>query len=85
MNKTKKREFLKTTQTEKRKLLITARKSKGLTQKQVAEIAGISRTAYTNIELGTAMPSVKTAISIAKALDFDWTSFFVKEKEQDAL
>lgn len=54
----------------------SARKSKGLTQKQVADLAGISRTTYTNIELGTARPSVKSAKSIANVLGIDWTNFF---------
>lgn len=74
MRKTAKKDFLK-----------SARKSKGFTQKQIADMAGISRTTYTNIELGTARPSVKSAMSIAKVLEIDWTDFFEKKFEQDAL
>lgn len=50
-----------------------------LTQEQVSKIAGISRTAYANIESGFRDPSVKTAKSIATALKFDWTIFFKEE------
>jgi len=44
------------------------RKAKGLTQGEVAQQAGISRTAYRNIETGKADPKVDTLISICNAL-----------------
>lgn len=47
-----------------------------LTQRQAALLAGISRSAYSNIELGLRTPSVSTAKKIAKALDFNWQIFF---------
>lgn len=46
-----------------------------LTQEQVAKLAGISRSAYSNIENGRGL-SVKLAQKIAKALRFDWKLFF---------
>ena len=44
------------------------RKDKGLTQGEVAQQAGISRTAYRNIETGKADPKVDTLISICNVL-----------------
>ena len=52
------------------------RLARGLTQEQVAKIAGVDRTTITKIENGTLRPSVKTAQKIAQVLDFDWTIFF---------
>jgi transcriptional regulator with XRE-family HTH domain len=46
------------------------------TQEQISLLAGISRSAYSNIELGSRTPSVRTAKAIAKALKFDWQLFF---------
>lgn len=50
-----------------------------LTQEQVAERAGISRTFYTEIETGSKKPSTKTAKKIAQVLNFDWVIFFEDE------
>lgn len=50
-----------------------------LTQEQVAERAGISRTFYTEIETGSKNPSTKTAKKIAQVLNFDWVIFFEDE------
>lgn len=46
-----------------------------LTQEQVALLAGISRSAYSNIERGRGL-SVQLAKKIGKALNFDWQLFF---------
>lgn len=46
-----------------------------LTQEQVALLAGISRSAYSNIERGKGL-SVPLAKKIAKALNFEWLLFF---------
>lgn len=46
------------------------------TQEQVAKLAGISRSAYSNIESGKRAPSVDAAKKIAKALNFNWQIFF---------
>ncbi len=56
------------------------RKSRKLTQKELAEIVNVSRTLITEIENGKADPSVKTAKAIAKELEFDWTEFFKEAK-----
>jgi transcriptional regulator with XRE-family HTH domain len=46
------------------------------TQCQIALLAGISRSAYSNIEIGKRDPSVATAKAIARALGFEWNIFF---------
>lgn len=52
------------------------RLSKNLTQKQVADRAGIARTTYASIEQGERNAGVPTAKAIAKVLGFHWTLFF---------
>lgn len=49
--------------------LIEARAEKGLTQKELAEITGISQGDISRIERGTANPSIRTIQRIATALD----------------
>ena len=53
------------------------RKAKGLTQKQVAELCGISRSYYAGVEHGSANASGEAAKLIADALGFDMSLFFV--------
>lgn len=55
------------------------------TQQEAADLIGISRGAYANIEVGNRNPSIKTAKKIALAFNFNWTLFFneeVVEKKQ---
>lgn len=56
--------------------LIDARKSAGLTQKQLADNVGISRAFLTNIELGKYAPSLKVACQIASTLGCDINDLF---------
>lgn len=56
--------------------LIEIRKSKNLTQDEVATKSGISRQYYSFIENGDRNCPVETAKKIADALGFDWTKFF---------
>lgn len=51
------------------KALMEARSEKGLTQKELAEITGISQGDISRIERGTANPSIKTIQRLATALD----------------
>ena len=51
-------------------------KSNNMTQGQLAEKVGISRTMITEIENGNANPSVEVAKKIAAVLGFDWTRFY---------
>ncbi|MDQ7092213.1 helix-turn-helix transcriptional regulator [Desulfosporosinus sp. PR] len=47
-----------------------------LTQQQVANKAGISRSYYAELESGNKNPGVKTAKKLSSVLMFDWTLFF---------
>jgi putative transcriptional regulator len=60
----------------RRNWLIQIRAKSKLTQNDVSKRAGISRSGYSNIEIGTRNPSVPTAQKIAKVLGFNWTIFF---------
>jgi putative transcriptional regulator len=61
---------------EMRQWLIQIRILKGYTQQEVANLAGISRSYYSGIEVGTRNAPAKTAKKIAGVLGFDWTLFF---------
>jgi putative transcriptional regulator len=56
------------------------RLSKGFTQFQVAEMSGISRSYYADIERGTANAGGAAAKRIADALGFEMTLFFANER-----
>ena len=56
--------------------LIALRTQKGLSQKCVAELAGMAQPSYCTIEKGTTNPRVQTAKAITEVLDFDWTRFY---------
>ncbi|MBC9808150.1 helix-turn-helix transcriptional regulator [Carnobacterium maltaromaticum] len=58
--------------------LAEIREKNNLTQKTIADKAGIARTTYSSIEQGRRNPSVKNAMRIAEVLGFDWTIFFKK-------
>lgn len=60
----------------KRKWLIDIRKKRNKSQGWVSEKAGISRSFYTNIELGNKDPSLETQFKISQALNFN-PRFFV--------
>lgn len=47
-----------------------------MTQEEVSNAVGISRSSYCNIENGGRNPSVETAKKIAEVLHFDWTRFY---------
>ena len=59
--------------------LVSLRKKKNLTQRQVAEKSGISVCFLSQIETGNRKPSVKVAKQIANALKFSWTTFFKED------
>lgn len=52
-------------------LLKAARKARQLTQEQVAEMAGISRPRYREIEAGSSAARTTTLINIARALGLE--------------
>jgi transcriptional regulator with XRE-family HTH domain len=53
------------------RLLKQARLAASLTQEQIAEMAGISRPRYRDIETGTAAARATTLINIARALGLE--------------
>ena len=59
-----------------RKWLIELRKERGLSQYQLADLVGISRSHYTTIESGLRTPSGRTAKKIADVLGFDMALFY---------
>lgn len=58
------------------KTLRACRKLKGLTQDQVAELAGISQNAYSEIELGHYMPRLYVAMKISLVLESPINNLF---------
>ena len=60
-----------------RKALLNARIERNLTQEEVAQKAGISRSAYTNIERGVKNPSFDVAVRIKKAVGFQNDDIFL--------
>ena len=59
-----------------RKALLNARIERNLTQEEVAQKAGISRSAYTNIERGVKNPSFDVAVRIKRPSVARTTIFF---------
>ena len=49
---------------------------KGMTQEQLAEKAGVSRSHVTRIERGEIRPSVPVAKKLGEVLDVDWRCFY---------
>lgn len=60
-----------------------ARIRAGLTQAQVAKIAGVSTLMYQRYEYGTSDPTVKVAIRIADALGVDVKELFGEVESSD--
>lgn len=56
--------------------LVAIRENLKLSQKIVAERAGITQPSYCNIEIGRRSPSVRSAKKIAAVLGFDWINFY---------
>lgn len=65
----------------KRDWLKEIRLAKKVTQGEVADACGISRSYFTQIELGIRRPSPDLAIAIADELNFDWTRFFIENNK----
>lgn len=53
------------------------REAKGLTQSEVADLAGISRVAYRNIESGSSTPKVSTLQNIASGVEVKLQDLFI--------
>ena len=55
----------------------------GLTQAELAEKAGISRSLYSLIELGISRPSIQVALRLAYALDMSVEEVFGHLADED--
>lgn len=64
----------------KRHWLIQKRKGKGMSQKELAKLCGVSNKTISKIELGYRMPSGELAYKLSKVLGFDMTLFY-REKD----
>lgn len=62
--------------------LVQCRKTKGFTQKEVAEKCGISRSYYADIEQGKANASGRAAKLISDVLGFDMSLFFAEVRRE---
>ena len=60
--------------------MIDARKERGMTQKELAEITGISQADISRLERGTGNPSLKTLQRVAQALQMALKIEFVPIK-----
>ena len=56
------------------------RRSKQMTEQDVAKAIGISQQHYNFIENGKRRPSVSVAKSLGALLGFDWTQFYDEKK-----
>lgn len=62
-------------------MLKAIRIEKGLSQKQLADMVGISQPSYSNIENGKRNPTVKTLKKIVKALNCNIEDLLEEDKE----
>jgi putative transcriptional regulator len=63
--------------------LINARKSKNLTQEQLAEILDCQKTTISNWENGYSKPTLDDAYKVAKVLESDINHLFFEHKVQE--
>jgi DNA-binding XRE family transcriptional regulator len=66
----------------KRTWLINLRKSRNMTQQDLANAVNLDITTIGKYELGERQPSPKIAKMIAAVLGFDWTRFFDEENAE---
>lgn len=64
----------------KREWLIELRKSKQLTQEDVADSCDVVGYTISCIETGKRRPSVELAMKLAKLLNFRWEKFYVDDR-----
>lgn len=57
------------------------RKEKGFSQEQLASMVGVSRPFISQMETGEHLPSIKTAMALAKALDCSVEDLFAESEE----
>lgn len=64
-----------------RNILRSKRQNKKLTQQQIAEKLGISRSAYTNIENGVRNPSFPLALKFKEVLEYKNDDIFINNDQ----
>ena len=60
------------------------RKSKGFTEKQIAEAISVKQPVYHRYETGLGNPSVKTAKRLGVVLGFNWTKLYDDQDQKGA-
>ena len=68
-----------------RPILVNLRKSKNLTQEEVANSVGISRAYYGRIESGKRTPSLSKALNIKKFYNYHNDDIFLKEENSNSI
>lgn len=68
-----------------RKIIFNLRKSKKLTQAEVANSLGISRQHYARIESGDRNPSLSKAFEIKKFFNYYDDDIFLKEENSNSI
>ena len=63
-----------------REWLLKKRIENKMSQKQLAELVGVSQQSISFIEKENRRPSIETAQTIAAILNFDWQLFFSKNE-----
>lgn len=68
----------------KNEALISARKAKGLTQEQLAELLNCKKSSVSNWENGYSTPKLADAFRVAEILEQDVNHLFLANKVQDS-
>ncbi|WP_255518271.1 helix-turn-helix transcriptional regulator [Thermoactinomyces sp. CICC 10521] len=63
--------------------LIKARKAKGLTQRELADMIGIRETSVSNWEVERSLPRLEVAREVSKVLGFPIEFLFFEEEPSD--
>ncbi len=67
----------------KNEILISARKEKGLTQEQLAEMLGCQKSSVSNWENGYSTPKLADAFKLSEILGYDVEQLFRGDKVQE--
>ena len=67
------------------KYILDTRKEKKLSQKQLSELTGINRGMIVRLEAQDYIPSIPQLEGLGEVLDFEPTSLFVNESNENAL
>lgn len=62
-----------------RQWLIELREQQGMSQAQVARVAGVSQPTYWEYEQGKSTPKPERARKLAQVLGFDWSRFYTED------